>query len=214
MVLELHEALKVELGEAIADMWFVPIGGPAKSGALIAYLYRSLNRVSADRFLTYEQARDRLDQNGHIVLLDDLLASGHQAVKEWGRISGGKDGTLGNATAYLATLVACEAGQIYVTERTSLKSISVMALNRSDEPLSAQSRLFPNLAEREQVRNLLIKYGTRLAPNGPLGYSGSGLLLAFEHSTPDNTLPIFWASAERWKPLLSKASPARGASSY
>ena len=31
-------------------------------------------------------------------------------------------------------------------------------------------------------------------PKGALGYSNSGLLLAYSHQCPNNTLPIIWAN--------------------
>ena len=90
-----------------------------------------------------------------------------------------------------------------------LETVCALRLTRSQEPLSSESSLFPGMAERDRVRILLEKYGRALAPRGPLGYGGTGLLLAFEHSTPDNSLPIFWANTNHWKPLLSKGSPPR-----
>jgi hypothetical protein len=77
--------------------------------------------------------------------------------------------------------------------------------------LAANSKLFPIVEEREELKQILEKYGAWLSPRAPLGYSGSGLLLAFEHSIPDNSFPIFWAENPNWRPLLSRGSPSRQA---
>lgn len=208
LAVKLYDALADRLGESLDRAWFVPMGGMAKSGAFVAYVFRSLNRIPDERFLPYGLVRERAGLNDPVVLLDDLLASGHQAVHEWLSLCEGE--RLGTSSRLLlATLVACEAGRTFVEERTTLESVSPLVLTRSKEPLSLDSELFPDLAERDRVRSLLEKYGRALAPRGPLGYAGSGLLLAFEHTTPDNSLPIFWAATDGWKPLLSKGSPAR-----
>jgi hypothetical protein len=174
----------------------------------VAYVFRSVNQIANERFLPYDLMRNRMEDGDPVVLLDDLLASGHQAVHEWTALC--KSGEVRtHSPAYLATLVSCEAGRTFVEERTPLETVAALQLTRSKEPLSSDSALFPDMLEREKVRRLLEKYGKVLAPRGPLGYAGSGLLLAFEHSTPDNSLPIFWAATNGWKPLLAKGSPPR-----
>lgn len=208
MAVELHSLLHSELGETLDRAWFIPMGGAARSGAFVAYVFRSLNQIPNERFLPYQLICDRVSDSDPVILLDDLLASGHQAVHEWASVV--KTGGLpANSPAYLATLVGCEAGRIFVEERTTLETVCTLQLTRSQEPLSSDSMLFPDVVERDHLRKLLEKYGRALAPRGPLGYAGSGLLLAFEHSTPDNSLPIFWATTNNWKPLLAKGSPPR-----
>ncbi len=62
---------------------------------------------------------------------------------------------------------------------------------------------------------LLKKYSDRLTPQDAFiagnvrwvryGYHERGLLLAFEHSVPDATLPIFWSSGKNgWTPLVER----------
>lgn len=208
MAVELHGLLHAKLRDSLDRAWFIPTGGVARSGAFVAYVFRSANQIPSERFVSYELMRSRIEDGDPIVLLDDLLASGHQAVHDWNALREA-GGVPTNSPAYLATLVSCEAGKTFVEERTTLETVSALQLARSQEPLSSDSALFPDMVEREKVRGLLEKYGRALAPRGPLGYAGSGLLLAFEHSTPDNSLPIFWAAAKGWKPLLAKGSPPR-----
>ena len=208
LAVNLYDALSERLGASLDRAWFVPMGGVARSGAFVAYVFRSLNQVPEERFLPYELVRERAGEGDPVVLLDDLVASGHQAVHEWLYLS--ESGNVRtDSRVLLATLVSCEAGRTFVEERTTLETVSAFSMARSREPLSSDSELFPDIAERERVRTILEKYGRKLAPRGPLGYAGSGLLLAFEHTTPDNSLPIFWATTEDWKPLVTKGSPAR-----
>lgn len=208
MMVELFALLRSVLGEALDRAVFVPMGGVARSGAFVAYLFRSINQIPSDRFVSHHLIRDSATDGTPLILLDDLLASGHQASYELSsmREAGGFPA---NSAVYVATLVSCEAGKTFLEERTLVETVSALQLARSHEPLSSDSALFPSMAERNKVRRLLEKYGRALAPGGPLGYAGTGLLLAFEHSTPDNSLPIFWATTGNWKPLLKKGTPPR-----
>lgn len=69
---------------------------------------------------------------------------------------------------------------------------------------------FPNEVERdiakEFIRTISIKnnlYSYKGKPL-PFGYNDDGLLIVWEHNTPNNTLPIFWSSENGWFPLLKR----------
>jgi hypothetical protein len=172
-------------------------------------MHRRENRIPSDRFLDYSGLAELGSfERGSVVLLDDLLASGHQAVFEWDRLQ-----RLANIPANCrvlpATLVSCEAGTRYVEERTDLEVCSALKLTRANEPLDPSSHLFRTEEERAQARQILKKYGEILAPRGPFGYAGSGLLFSFAHSTPDNSLPIFWSTTGDWFPLFTSGGSTR-----
>ena len=209
LAVKLHARVTDCLGDAIGSAWFVPMGRVAKSSGVVSYIYRVENGIPQDRFID----RAELPQvgsleNGAIVFLDDLLATGHQAAAQWEELRESAR-IPSSCRVLLATLVSCEAGEAYIDDRTDLLALSAIKLTSADEPLSPASRLFPNEAERQLLRQIVWNYGEVLAPKGPLGYAGTGLLLGFEHSTPDNTLPVFWSSAVRWNPLLNRGGSVR-----
>jgi hypothetical protein len=39
---------------------------------------------------------------------------------------------------------------------------------------------------------------------GPYGFEEQGLTYAFDHGTPNNTLPIYWYASEDWTPLVNR----------
>ena len=53
----------------------------------------------------------------------------------------------------------------------------------------------------------LRKYAKRAGydESKPYGFGNLGLALGFEHSVPDNTLPIFWSENDRWIPLRRRS---------
>lgn len=44
----------------------------------------------------------------------------------------------------------------------------------------------------------------------PFGKKGQALLIAFEHNTPHNSLPILWSEEDRWFPLFKRIKPSMG----
>ena len=182
------------------------VGGAAKSGGLVAYMYRVQNQLPSDRFLHLETIDDLMDPTSPVILLDDILATGHQAVAESVNLCLASQP---RRRIVLATLLARSAGARFVTEHSSLETCAAVDLTSADELFSPSSTLFPTDTERTEIHRILLKYGTRIAPNAPLGYAASGLLVAFEHSTPDNTFPIFWAETASWHPLLRRGGSSR-----
>lgn len=56
------------------------------------------------------------------------------------------------------------------------------------------------------IREFCYKYGKRLVGNpiNILGYENSQSLIVFEHTTPNNTLPIIWSNKDDWSPLFPR----------
>lgn len=204
----LHEAVTLELDDAIDRAWFVPLGGLAKSGGLVAYVYRAQNGLPAERFLSPDQVAEVVLPRDPVVLLDDLLASGHQALYEWDRMTGLGSVPVGSR-GVIATLVSFEAGREWVEDRSELRSVSALRFDRSQEPLSSDSELFPQLEDRDRLREILEKYAGALGTRTPFGYAGSGLVFAFDYAIPDNSCPIFWAAGPHWRPIITRRTPAR-----
>ncbi len=198
---KLHGQVQIHLGAAAAYAWFVPLGGVAKSGSLVSCFYRIENGIPMKRFLDYSGLAKSDLENGAVVLLDDFLATGHQAALEWKNLT--KIAKIpASCRVLLATLVSCEAGESYIEERTDIKVLGALRLTHADEPLESTCDLFRSEEEMAQARNILRKYGEKLAPKNPFGHSGSGLLLGFAETTPVNSLPIFWSRTANWIPLL------------
>ena len=61
--------------------------------------------------------------------------------------------------------------------------------------------------EQELGRAIMHFYGSLIYPSDSLGFHDSRLLLSFEHNTPDNTLPAFWAKGDKvpWSPIFHRA---------
>ena len=67
-------------------------------------------------------------------------------------------------------------------------------------------------AKRDAVLDLIMKYSDRYmraeaVPDyvGTYGFNELGLTIAFQHSVPDATLPIFWSCTADWNPLYRRS---------
>ena len=79
------ERVAIDKGSKISsrNTQFAGIGDGAKSGAMIGYNFRIANELPEDNFMT-DESIDHLESGliENIVLVDDLIGTGHQATKE------------------------------------------------------------------------------------------------------------------------------------
>ncbi|MGV3517684.1 phosphoribosyltransferase-like protein [Luteitalea sp.] len=197
---------------------------PTDSGNLFCRKARALLRISDEAFVEPAAALDlAVNQARPIVFLDDFIGSGDQFVSTWryrhrpaSPRSFEEAHALNPFPAVYLTLVATAAGQARIHSQCS--EVAVNAIHVLDDTSKVTNLRRhpsqPTIDTAASVAALLSKYGSRL--NLPsymkqdpswreLGYKSGGLLVAFEHSVPDLTLPIFWASGTgNWQPLVER----------
>jgi hypothetical protein len=208
IVVDLYAAItsKLPAGEPV---WYVPVGYVAKSGAVIAYFFRTMNNLSLSHFIAPSDIQSlRPDTEGMVVFLDDYLGSGHQAVQVWENVARPAAAKSKLKFAY-AVLVAHRNGLQHVERQTGFQSIATRALTEENLPFGKTSKVFPDEKERNFAREVAKKYGERVYPNHALGYRDTQGLLGFFYSTPNNTLPIFWSTENGWRPLLTHGESYR-----
>ena len=208
------------------DVIFTPVLGenpnPTDSGQLFCRKLRQLLGISDDRFVTLELAH-KLAEAGHpVIFLDDFVGSGDQMASTWSResSSGVSFETIAKQRVLDATymaLVATDAGSKRLADDfPDLRLIVSHVLDQKHSISSVPSNpLIPDIENlSNQIDALLEKYEPVLtlpnylhtAQERKYGYSELGLLLAFEHSVPDATLPLLWASGQNgWTPLTRRA---------
>lgn len=197
-----HDELEHRFRMSLLATAIVPLGGPSKSGASLLYPLRqhsglpescfpgggvawptpsapglSLRLIAVDDFTgTAKQATDftALLQ----VRADEAIAAG------WGSVSmellflGGTTGALDllrGSGLFTRVEAACEFDETHKVFGPSSRYQS-----------SAYGIDWDLLAE--EVHRL----GSILLPLHPLGWRDCQLVVAFDHNTPDNTLPVFW----------------------
>ncbi|MGA4338344.1 phosphoribosyltransferase-like protein [Ralstonia nicotianae] len=193
------------------------------SGNLFCRKLRQTASIADQRFMGPDRALEHAKAGRLVVFLDDILGSGGQITSTWTRDYHNQqpysfadlEAQTGVHVIY-ATLVATRTGLDRL--RAEVAGLTVVAAHIVDAADTVtgvpRSALRPDIDDIPgAIANLLEKYSPRLRVPAYLeeprmrmyGHSESGLLVAFEHSTPDSTLPIFWAvGPDQWTPLVRR----------
>jgi len=179
-----------------SDVLFYPLGeSPSSSGGNFLYAFRKELGVSENLFPSLPFKYLKLNEVKSIVFFDDMIGSGNQAIK-FAR----KHFQNINIDRYYVTLLAFQEGYDKLLKENCFKEvITQKCLSDEYRCFSPNSEIFSDADTRERIRKMCEKHGCRLYPKHPLGYDNSQALIVFSHSTPNNTLPIIWASPENEK---------------
>jgi hypothetical protein len=209
------------LAAALDTAVFTPVRGehpnPTDSGNYLCRKARQLLGVPENRIVDAPQALDCAFSGVPVVFIDDFVGSGDQFLSTWTRQHGLKSFqkayALSGFTAAYVVLVATRFGIDNIHRHAPSVGISPAHLLDDRSTLRGFWQGKPEL--QHSIESLLEKYVPRLTPaedfiaNDPkhlrFGYKDRGLMLAFEHSVPDSTLPIFWSSGVgEWRPLIER----------
>jgi hypothetical protein len=148
-----------------------------------------------------------------VLFVDDFVGSGDQFVKTWKRQYSLADGSLrsfsdfdGLLSFFYAPLVCTAKGAATVAR--DCPNVALRPAHLLSEEYSAdhpESVLWPKQL-RPSASSFIESASARAGiPSGRrFGYRGLALAFAFEHSTPDATLPLFYWEENGWIPLVTR----------
>jgi hypothetical protein len=189
---------------------------PTDSGYLFARKARQLLGVPEQRILSPERAAAELHLRGllPVVFVDDFVGSGDQFVTTWKRTFKWPSGSgsfenlqkVKGGQFYYCPLICTEVGMSRI--QSDCPGVSVRPghlLSTKYSAVAADSILWPD-ALRSTAREMIHEASKRagIPDHDCEGYKGLGLALAFEHSVPDATLPLFYWSENGWYPLVRR----------
>lgn len=189
-----------------SDVNFFGLGDySSDSGEQFLYRLRQRLGISPKYFpKSYSQLSPKIKA---VVFIDDIIGSGKQATDFYNQ-------KLINLKVdkYYFSLLAFEDGKNNIKKETGFKDVfTIIPLSESDKAFSESSEIFREKEQRTQIKEFAQQYGEKLYPQGPLGYDNCQALIAFSHNTPNNTLPIIWASSKNeskvgipWNPLCER----------
>lgn len=198
------------------NLHFVAVGDAGKSGHSMVYVVQSILKRFRSMMYHYYSNIDELSgmtlkTNDIVFLVDDIIGSG-KTFDDYAKAH----------PTLLNILKTCRQGQV--------KLLAVVVTDRGKERIG---RLYPQMDLLGEVKPLAFShagssfgsyykmwpyremayiYGKRLtgSKNKALGYDNSQQLVVFSHSIPNNSLPILWSSAKKWKPLVPRFALQRG----
>ncbi|MFW0716556.1 hypothetical protein [Pedobacter sp. N23S346] len=180
--------------------------GDSSAGSGEQFLYRLNQRLRLPQQNFPKDFRSSIGNHDAIVFIDDIIGSGNQATRYYKKKLADV-----KLTKYYFSLLAYENGIKKIREETGFEKVITLSLmNESHMAFSPESEIFPKHLITK-LRIIAELYGQKLYPLGPLGYDDSQALIVFAHNTPNNTLPIIWASDNNeksieypWNPLFER----------
>jgi len=203
----------------------VPVQGempnPADSGYTFARKARQILRIPEYQLVDLDEAIASVAAGKKlpIIFVDDFVGSGEQFTETLKRRSRRTD-IAGNSLSsllvkypdqpiYYCNVTMTESGKNRIAEEfPSVILSSGNILGEEYSWVSDQGEMWPDALRSDGIA-MIEKYSKNLGytdDNGSesdwRGFHCLGLGFAFEHSTPDATLPIFFTEKHGWKPLV------------
>jgi len=181
---------------------FIPIGEPYEGSRIIARFLRDLlGRRQARRRIKHMLDLDRLTEGTYdaIVFLDDFSGTGSRLVRWWDMVEPlvrPKD-----VHFVVALLVLNHIARPAIEDFSEVLCID--ELNEEDNVISEESRRFE---DTEKTKIIHYCESTGCNPDYRLGYGNCGLLVAFKHQCPNNSLSILWHTNESWEGLFRRSA--------
>lgn len=195
---------------------FAGIGEGGKSGAMISYSFRMANELSEENFLDEDSfAHIEKGRIENIVLVDDIISTGHQAIKEIQKLTESLI-PLGVKNIFLLTAVGMKEGIKKVEDETGAYVFSAFEYDINDTVNSFDSPFYEGLefGGRKELKDRLEYYGKICNPKSPLGYGNVGGLIVFYYNTPNSTIPHIWTTLNSWLPLFKRTLRINGIDAY
>lgn len=215
------------LNSAITDAVFTPVLGekpnPTDSGNLMSRKVRQVVGVPQERIVSFSEALDHAYAGKCVVFVDDFVGSGNQFIETMSRYEADPDGkptgrSFASAQAkkgfvcVYVTLICTKFGYDEIHKKFPQAAICCTHVIDKEASVWGFDRAAPS--SYLDIVDLLRRTATRLTPAEPymqttdrkaFGFAQRGLMLGFEHSVPDATLPIFWSKGlDDWEPLLER----------
>ena len=185
---------------------YMAIGADGKSGAMIAYNFRMINKLSSARFLSagnIELIND--DKIKNVVLVDDIIASGDQSSEQVKDIAE-KLLNFGIENIYVVSAFGFKKGIEKVSNTGVVDVFSAVEYNDCDTIESMDSIFYDGLPydKRKKYKEELHK-----SYNGK-SYGDIGALISFYYNTPNCSIGTVWKTDGGWIPLFPRMFDAKG----
>ena len=182
-------------------IFFVPVGGAGSGAHFIARHLKNNpdvpNSNIIDLLTLHRESRRRKVEVA--VFMEDFSGTG-QTLMEWWNLNAPIILPIG-CTVVLGILVMNSAARGVL--EGELTTVAVEELPPADNVLAECSERF-EVQEKERLVSHCDR--TACSPRFRLGFGDCGLLVAFQHGCPNNSLPILWHESEDWESLFRRRS--------
>jgi hypothetical protein len=196
LLAQMHRQVKVQLAnDGFRDpenMAFLAFGRVGESGHEIFTRYRNINRLHQTRVLlpmlpdVQQMLYDAENQNRDVALvfLDDFVGTGKQVADYWNDVL--SQMIRPTQPLYLAVLAACEEGLNRIANETPFQVVP--------SHIVQPRHLFPRSDRFTNDEKAIIRAYCDRVGNPAMGIGGLGVMLAFAHGCPNNSISIIRGS--------------------
>lgn len=180
---------------------------PGKSGELIVRLLKHKFQIGGSN-IYYPDLVTTLDDDDRYLLIDDGTFTGEQLDEYLTRLGGWRHlaGRVGIVVA-----IAHENALKFLSEKYphipiffGEKMTSQDSLISMSETWIASDRWPYETATPLQVYEHIVREKGKFDRDAPLGFGSLGLLVAYEHGIPDDSLQLLWSKSDSWTPLFDR----------
>jgi len=175
---------------------FVPMSREPGGGAeTVARVLRSVRHPFRPRVMTMVDLQQLPDDVDTLVFLDDFSGTGDTLTEWWA-----------NVEALVRPLAVRVVFAAPVMTTSAAERAREFAIATAVHELGPESNVLGNenvaFDKSEKERVLGYCRNTGCGDKFLRGYEGSGLLIAFTHACPNNSLPILWYGEKGWHTLF------------
>lgn len=205
----------IEPKERQGNWRFAAMSGSAgESGDAMLHHFRVANGLDSKRYndlfvdrsilfrqtMLKEDDPTRIGANDSVVLLDDFSGTGDQVCDAWNSPVTSFGALLADVgKVYLVLVAATADARQRISDETSISLVHAHELHKSDNIFANQCTHF-NEADRAR----LLRYGQIADRKHPKGRGECGLVVVFQHRSPNNSIPILHAFKSRWTGLFPR----------
>lgn len=173
-----------------------------ESGDTMLHKLRSSAGLSSARYdELFVNKRDLLSENlgpeDSVVFVDDFAGTGQQVCTGWTEVM--EELLPGAPRVYLLLVAASRAALTRITRETPIEVRNSLSLGPEDN-------IFSNTCNRfsRRDKNSLRAYCRRANQRIPYGYGGCGFVVVLAHKTPNNSIPVLYATQGNWQGLFPR----------
>jgi len=183
------------------NIYFVPVGGVTSGSVIIARALGGIKRrTNASWQITSMSDIESLDPQAvkAIVFIDDFSGTG-KTLSDWWEVV--EPLVLPKQASIVFALLVLNG---LARDPILTFADEVLYVTELDERFNVVSRHSNTFGEDERQRLLIYCELTGASDDYIQGYGGCGLLIAFKHGCPNNSLPILWWDSKEWLPLFQR----------
>ncbi len=180
-------------------IFFVPVGDIFQGAAILARGLRDTEGVRREQIkMMLELQKLPNEDIGAIVFVEDFSGSGNTLMTWWTNV---ESFILPKMAPVVIALLVLNAQARPRVEEIANKVVIVDELNENQNVLSPASNLF----EADEKETLLAYCGkTGCTETYLRGFESCGLLVAFKHLCPNDSLPLLWHDSRGWRSLFKR----------